>query len=201
MEWLSFFINLFALANPFGVLPVFVSLTQNMDSNLRKRVSILTGISVVCICLIFLLFGSYILSFFGITVYDFQISGGIVLILMGLQMIQGADSPVHHDKDPVKPKQSTSIAVVPLSLPLLSGPGVISAVVSNTNPMTISKLFQFSGSIIMLGIVVTVIFYFCHHLHKILTPSIMKVLVRVMGLIIMCIATELLVEGIKGALF
>jgi len=138
-EYTKLFIGLLALSGPLGILPIFQSLTSQFDPANRKRVADITvGVYVITL-LLFTFLGDNLLGFFGITVPAFRVAGGVLLLLMGLEEMMGgsADEP----QDQSAPARDIKVAIVPLAIPLLAGPGAISAVVIYaqipTNPLAI----------------------------------------------------------------
>lgn len=194
---LQFFIHILALSNPLGALPVFVSVTEGMPSKLKKKIAILTGFTVSVFPVVFLFFGPVVLDFFGITVADFKIAGGLVLVFMGLKMLQGENSSVHHEKIAKDASQSLALAFVPLCMPLLAGPGVLSAVIAKADQSLDTQLLL-SLSCLCLDILVGLLFAMSDKLLNYLKPMVLSVISRVMGLIIMCIAVSMIVSGVKA---
>ena len=193
---IALFIHLFALSNPIGALPVFLSVTSDMSPTTKKQAAILTGLSVALFTLLFLWLGQSMLMFFGITVSDFKVAGGIVLVLMGLHMLQGENSPVHHDAHASDKASSLSVAFVPLCMPMIAGPGVLSTVISAAGS---ASPYVFSAVCVGLGTLVAVLFTLSEWFEAYLSPLLLSVLSRVLGLVIMSIAVSMLISGLKSS--
>ncbi|OHC89084.1 MAG: amino acid transporter, partial [Sideroxydans sp. RIFOXYD2_FULL_59_7] len=122
------FISLFAIIDPVGIIPLIIAFTAGMSAQKRERVGRIASITMFGILLASLLLGEAILSFFGISIHSFRTAGGILLLLMAINMLVGHKEPPTPD-DNSDTDSTQSIAIVPLSTPLLAGPGAISAVI------------------------------------------------------------------------
>jgi len=136
------FIALITMVNPLAVIPSFVALTEGASRRTRASVAFMAGIACVAVLTIFLLAGNYVFQFFGITVPAFQIMGGIIFLTNALRTLLDDDRRAYgaggekrmEDADVVKAEiDPTSIAVVPLAIPMLSGPGAITTVMVLVN--------------------------------------------------------------------
>lgn len=157
--YFKFFIGLFALVNPVGIIPVFISMTSYQTAAARNKTNLTANLSVAIILWISLFLGDTILQLFGISIDSFRIAGGILVVTIAMSMISGK---LGEDKQNKQEKSETavreSIGVVPLALPLMAGPGAISStIVWGTRYHSISYLFGFFGYCIvrfmLLGIV------------------------------------------------
>src|SRR5438874_1923447 len=136
------FATLITMVNPLAVVPSFIALTDRVARSTRARVALVAGIACVIVLAIFLLAGNYVFKFFGITVPAFQIMGGILFLSNALRTLiaddrraysVGADKRME-DHDVVKAEvDPSSIAIVPLAIPMLSGPGAITSVMVLVN--------------------------------------------------------------------
>jgi len=114
------FTTVFVIADPAGNLPVFMSLTARMTPNERKRAAWQATLTSLVVLAVFAFFGQQILRLLGISVASMQISGGLLLLIVAMQLLSG------REEDPGKPG-ATNVALVPLGIPLLAGPGAIAA--------------------------------------------------------------------------
>lgn len=136
----------------------------------------------------------------GITIDSFRVAGGIILFLSGFAMLQSRESPLNHTPaDDVAAEKRTSIAVVPLALPIIIGPGAISTLViaSNDYPELIYKSWL-SILCLGLGLGMMIILYHGATLAKWIGESVIKLITRIMGMLIMAIAAAMLAHGIVG---
>ncbi len=116
----ALYLKIFFMMTPFFIMSVFISMSTDMNKADKKNTIIKMGITVMVACVVFLFFGPYIFSLFGITLDAFKIGAGTVLFLSALDMIRGDSALPEKDL-----KQSKDFAVVPLAIPVVVGPGVI----------------------------------------------------------------------------
>ena len=129
-DYLNSFIALFAVSNPIGNLPIYLGLTADRSPKERQQTIRTASFAFAIILLVSLLMGQTILAAFGISIASFRVAGGFLIFLMGFHMLQGKTSTVSHTKEENQAAQeASSIAIVPLALPLLAGPGTISSVI------------------------------------------------------------------------
>jgi len=136
-EYIKLLAGLLSVVDPIAAIPLFISLTEHRSSAERQRVACVCAMSVGAVLLVALVGGKFLLEFFGISIPSFQIAGGIVVLLMGVSMVKAS-----HDRSRNTPEERAesvdkdSIAVVPMAIPLLSGPGAMSTVIvyHNLNP-------------------------------------------------------------------
>src|SRR5258708_38719673 len=131
------FIALITMVNPLAVIPSFVALTDGVSQRTRANVAFIAGVSCMAVLTLFLLAGTYLFRFFGITVPAFQIMGGVIFLTNAMNTLVADDRRAiamggekrTEDRDVEKAEiDPTSIAVVPLAIPMLSGPGAIATV-------------------------------------------------------------------------
>ncbi|QCI26741.1 YchE family NAAT transporter [Buchnera aphidicola (Thelaxes californica)] len=193
--YINLFFSLFALINPIGMVPIFTAMTYSQSKLERKKINYIANISVFFILSMSLFLGDIVLNFFGISMSAFQISGGILVASIAFSMINGTLTKKNNLK---KQKIITeNIGVVPLAMPLIAGPGSISA--------TIMWGSQHSGIIhTFLGIMIIGVFtFFCWILFQtadtvlnVLGTSGINIITRIMGLLLMALGIELILQGI-----
>ena len=130
MDLLKSFISLLALINPVGAVPFFLSLTSEHSEAERRRTIRTASIAVFCVIAVTTVLGQQIINFFGISVGSLEVGGGIIMLLMAINMLNaqiGNARATPEERDEAESKNS--IAVVPLAIPLLTGPGSISTVI------------------------------------------------------------------------
>ncbi|EIJ71514.1 YchE family NAAT transporter [Pasteurella bettyae] len=197
----KFFLGLVAVINPFGVLPVFVNMTDHLTKAERNHTNFVTSFSVGIILLVSLLFGKMILSLFSISINSFRIAGGILIISIALTMISGklAEEKQNKDEKNTDFSNMSSIAVVPLAMPILAGPGAISSTIvwaSQYNHW--SDWLGFSFAIIIFALLCYGLFRSGPSVVKFLGKTGSNVVTRIMGVILMSLGIESIVVGISN---
>src|ERR1700690_501540 len=132
-EWTGYiklFTTLLAIVNPLGVIPIFVSLTGRLAEEERKRIVRTTSITVAVVLIVATLIGKPLLNFFGVSIASFKVGGGVLLMLMAIDMMQARYNHINQTPEEAEEAgEKASIAVVPIAMPLLAGPGAISTVI------------------------------------------------------------------------
>jgi multiple antibiotic resistance protein len=201
-DLIKFLVAMIIMMNPLGALSIFLQLTNKVSSSKQRKIAIDAALAIAAITLATIWTGKGILSLLGITIPSFRFAGGIILLLMGLSMLQSRESPVSHTtEDDEAAKERESIAVVPLALPIIIGPGAISTLIiaGNDFPQAVNKLFM-SGICVILALSMGIILFFANPIAKLVGTSVIKVVTRIMGMIIMAIAVGMLSEGLIGLL-
>jgi|SRR5664280_65036 len=191
------FLGFFAMLNPIGNAPVFISMVGNADSSIIKKVAFRAVLTAFIIIAIFSLFGHFIFRMFGITLPAFQIAGGIIVFFIGYNLLQGKVSGAQHSKVQVTLRSYEDMAISPLGIPLLAGPGTISTAMNFVGE---GKSFLYTILIVLIFALVCGITYYMFILSKKiadkLSQSIIKVISRIMGLILAVIAVQMFINGI-----
>jgi len=196
----QFIVAMIIMMNPLGSLSVFIDLTKRFPLIYKQKTAVSCTITVVSLMLVSIWLGAGFLDLLGISMPSFRFAGGIILLLIGLSMLQSQESAVSHTpEDDEAAASSRSIAIVPLAIPLIVGPGTISTLViaSIDYPHTPLKLWL-SGWCIILAFCSGLMLYYAHVIHRIVGESIIMVITRIMGMIIMSIAVGMLADGITG---
>lgn len=196
----KFMVAMIIMMNPLGSLSIFLDLTRRFSSSDQKWTAFKCGIAMIVIMILALWVGSEFLDLLGITISSFRFAGGIILLLTGLSMLQSKESPISHTpEDDVAAKDRHSIAIVPLALPIIVGPGAISTLIiaSNDYPDAILKCWLSIGCLV-LAVGMAVILFYGSAIAKFVGDSMIKVITRIMGMIIMAIAVGMLANGLIG---
>nr|WP_290666963.1 MarC family protein [Ardenticatena sp.] len=197
-EYVKLFAGLMAVVSIPGNLPVFLAFTRDLSPAERDRVALLAALTVAIAMLAFNFFGTLILDMFGISIDSFRIAGGILLLMTGLAMMNAGGEPVEPTTNPA---DRVSVGIVPLGIPLLSGPGAMSTVIVYANTLnTPTHRLAVACVIILLASLIFITFRLAHRAGMVLGPTSMQVFNRVMGLILSAIAVEFMMSGI-GAYF
>lgn len=199
-EHIKFIISLFAIVNPIGAIPIYISLTDEYRAEDRARIVRITPVAVVAILLVTLISGEFILRFFGISVDSFRVGGGILLLLMSISMLQARTSRTAHTSDEAEETADReTIAVVPLAIPLLSGPGAISTVIVYAyKAKGISAYLITSAGILLIGLAIYLSLLAAPYIAKKLGRTGINIITRIMGLILAAIAVEFITTGLKN---
>lgn len=199
-EYIKIFIGLLAIVNPFGAITLFISMTANEGFEQRKQTVRNTSVGVVVILLTVLFFGQLLLEFFGISIDSFRVGGGILLLLMAIAMLNAKTSNVKQtEQEAYESIEKESVAIVPLAMPLLAGPGAISTVILASDKGTgIGHYIAISVGIFLLSGIVWLVLSTSGWIAKRLGETGINVFSRIMGLILAAIAIEFIANGIKG---
>jgi multiple antibiotic resistance protein len=197
-EYSKIFITLFAILDPIGMIPIIIAFTMGLTQQKRARVGRMASFSVTAILLTALLIGELVLEFFGISIHSFRVAGGILLLLMAIAMLFGnKDKPSPDNSD--DGEANATLAIVPLSTPLLAGPGAISTIILDAHKGSgIGHYIVLSLEIILLGFIVWLTFLIAPWISKRLGRIGSDVFSRLMGLIIASIAVEFIANGLRG---
>ena len=189
--------TLFTLINPIGIAPLLVVMTERFSKDERVKIAKKGSATALITLLLFAILGSLIFSFFGITLEAFQIMGGILFFRNGLRMLdakvgRSRTTPAEQEES----QESDDIAISPIGIPLIAGPGAITAtmLLSSQTPQIYSYL-TLGLSIMIVLTFVYVILRNGDALMKILGTSIMRIIQRLMGLILLVIAVQFVING------
>ncbi|MBN3519887.1 MarC family protein [Algoriphagus lutimaris] len=193
---LSVFTGFFAIMNPIANVPIFTSLVEDADKETKRKISKKATTVAFLIVFVFVLLGKFIFEIFGITIPAFKITGGLLIFFVGFEMLQSKKSTVKNLKETAFDE---NIAISPLAIPILAGPGTIVTAMN----------FVSSGDFIHIGIVIAVYAIMCILTHwafrlgdKLVLrvgKNVITVIGKIMGLIIAIIGTSMIIEGIKVA--
>lgn len=199
-EYMKMLIGLIAIVNPIGAIPIFISLTSKFDVSERRTVSNIATYSVLIILLLSLFIGEWILNFFGITINSFRVAGGLLILLMAISMMHAKTSGVKHTAEEAEEsEEKDSIAVVPLSTPLLAGPGAISTVILYAKKGIGLRHYLIVGLIILaMSLLVFIAFKIVPYISKYISQTGINIFTRIMGLLLAAISIEFIASGIKG---
>lgn len=200
-EWadlLKLTVALLAIVDPIAAIPLFLSATATDSRTSRKRTAQVVAITVFCVLGVSALIGTEILRFFGISIPSFLIGGGILLLLLAISMLQAQDSRIRQTPDEAEEAaEKDAVAVVPLGIPLLAGPGAISTMIIATHrsPSFFHQLeLLIPAAIIALAVWATLVA--ATRISERLGKTGMNIITRVMGLIIAAIAVEYIYRGL-----
>ena len=194
--FISTFLKMFFIMTPFFVLSVFLTMTQYSTSKEKKALAIKVTISVVVISLILLFFGKHIFTIFGITLDAFRIGAGALLFLTAVELVKGSkDSAKVADKDVLQ------LAVVPLSIPVIVGPGTIGILlVMGATFEDTSSLIMGSLALISAVLVIGFMLYSSSIFERMMGKQGLLVISKITGLILAALSAQIVFTGIKNFL-
>lgn len=197
-DYLKIFIALLAVVDPLVAMPVIVSMTAREDTAELKVLARTVVLTVTTVLLIALYAGQEVLVFFGISINSFRVGGGILLMLMSFSMLQGKISETVRNKEEAKEEDKQN-AVVPLSIPLLAGPGAISTVILYAQKGSgVNHYMMISADIFAVAVILWCVLRATPWLTQRLSQTGINVVIRLMGLILLALAVEFIAGGLKG---
>lgn len=198
-EYTRFFTALLVILDPFIAVPYLLALTEGYSDSERNRVARTAAIAVMTVLMLMALLGESLLHFFGTSLGSFRVGGGIVLFLMALAMLQAQSDPVRTSPNEERSAASrASIAIVPLAIPLLAGPGAMSTVIiamhrSATPYHQALILFV----IALISLLLWLVLRLARPIGALLGEIGLNVINRLFGLILAAIAVEVVANGLK----
>ncbi len=200
MLYVKFFLGLVAIINPIGLLPVFVTLTSHQTEEERNHTGKVANFAVVVILVVTIFIGEHILNMFSISLSAFRIAGGSLIAIIAMSMLQGKLSPVKRNSEEDREAYAMeSVAVVPLALPLMAGPGAISSViVFSSSHDSMTDMIGMSITVVVFGLMSFGLFRMAPIIFKILGTTGINVITRLMGLLMLSIGIEVVAAGLKG---
>lgn len=198
-EYAKMLLGLVAIVNPLGALPIFLSLTSDMDEAKRRSVSNVVVYSVLIILMLVLVIGQWILNFFGITISSFRVAGGLLILLMAISMMHARTSGAKRTREEAEESSKKgSIAVVPLATPLLAGPGAISTIILYAEKSSdLLHYLMMAGVIAGTSCVLFIAFKSLPYFSRYISQTGINIFTRIMGLILASMAIEFIAHGLK----
>lgn len=200
LDLLKPLIALLAIVNPIGAVPFFLAFTQGLGREQRQRTLRISAFSAFCVIAVSGLAGLQIINFFGISIASFQVGGGMLLLLSSLHMLNA--QPAESGKDELAEGQTradagVSVAVVPLTIPLLTGPATISTVVIYAEKTrSLLEHAVLVGYGVVIGLATYAAFAASGRIAKVLGRTGINVMTRLMGLILAALAVEVMATGL-----
>lgn len=211
--YIKFFISLFIIINPIGMIPIFISFTNNQTIAERNRTNIKTNYAVMIILCVSLFFGNYILNIFNISIESFRIAGGLLILKTAISMINGdklsknlsvisknkINSKINHLN---KNTFIQDVSIIPLAIPLIAGPGAISSVIIwSVKYSNFYHLIGFSVTIFLFSFFCWLIFQISPYIIHFINYIYIKIMMRIMGLLLLSLGIEFIIVSIKSILF
>jgi multiple antibiotic resistance protein len=184
------YLTLVVIMDPVGLVPVFIAMTARLDVAARRRAALRAVLAAGALLIGFALIGRFLLEYLHVSVEALSISGGLLLLLVALEMLRGLDSPDAETED---------VALVPLATPLVAGPGAIATIIVLVRQNTEAAERVGVGAGLLLALAtVGIALLAAGWLSRVLPESFVSFLTRVFGLLLSAIAVQLVVDGIRG---
>ncbi|WP_158964380.1 MarC family protein [Chachezhania sediminis] len=199
----KFFGALFAIMNPITNLPIFLSITDGASLAVQRQVAVKVAIYTLIMGGICAVAGTQILKLFGINIEDFRVAGGLVVLMIALNMLHGEQSATHGGSEDEKATfpGADSVAFYPMTFPMIVGPGTITTLVLFAGQAkTVPNLAIFAGIFVGLVAVLFLVFYNAPLLARHLSGTARVIMSRLMGMILTAIAIEMILDGLKTLL-
>jgi multiple antibiotic resistance protein len=193
-------IALFAIVNPIGSVPIFISATEGWEKQARLKTARTVAMTVFIVLGISAFVGDGILDFFGITIPSFQVGGGILLMLISISMMHGKQGGTRQTAEEAQSlAEREVIAIVPLSIPLLAGPGAISSMIlsAQQQPSLLGHVSLLVPVLIIASVIWLILTVADGIAHQLGTIGI-NIVTRLMGIILAAMAVEFIAHGLTG---
>jgi len=192
--------SIFFLVDPFAAIPSFLAITEDAEPKRRKRMARKAALTCFIVLTSFALGGQLIFRMFGITLPAFEVAGGLILLLIGLDMLQAKRSPTQEalgDTEEAAAKEDAGI--VPLGIPMLAGPGAISTVMVLVGQVPVLWHWEMGavlGSIALTSLASFWVLAGAMRVRQVLGETGIRILVRIMGLLLVALAMQFFVNGL-----
>jgi len=196
-EQIKYLVGIFAILNPLGAIPIYLSMMTDRRPEVMHRTALKASVAVLVILTLAIWTGDSLLSFFGIGIPAFRIAGGLLVLLIAIAMFGAKTSPARHtDAEQAEGEAKNDIAVVPLAIPLLAGPGAISlAIVDAHQAGSLPDKIVFSVGIIVVTVIVWLVLRLAEPIGERLGTGGLNIATRVMGLILAAMAVQFMADG------
>jgi multiple antibiotic resistance protein len=199
METLKVFITLLALINPFGAIPMFLSLTAGQSARERHSTINTAAIATAIVVGAAALFGQSLLGVFGISIASLQVGGGILLFILALNMFNAEPGRIRSTpEEQHEAAERSNVAVVPLTIPLLTGPGTVSTVIIHSEQV---QHWWDMVALLMIGAVMGGVVWVCFRMagriSRYAGQTGLNIMTRLMGLVLAALAVEFVAHGVR----
>jgi multiple antibiotic resistance protein len=192
--------SIFFLVDPFAAIPSFLAITESAEPARRKRMARKAALTCFIVLTSFALGGQLIFRMFGITLPAFEVAGGLILLLIGLDMLQAKRSPTQEASGETEEAAAKEDAgIVPLGIPMLAGPGAISSVMVLVGQVPHLWQWQMGAILGAIGITALVSYWVlagAGRVRRVMGETGIRILVRIMGLLLVALAMQFFVNGL-----
>lgn len=192
----------FFVVDPIGVVPLFLAMTANDSIEKMRSMALRASLAGAALLIFFALFGTFLFKLFGVTLPAFRVAGGMLLLLTAFDMVRARPSATRTSEAETKEgAEKDDIAIVPLAIPLLSGPGSIATVMvlmsEGGKEGGFGNTIAVIASVVITFVVTWLLLRAAHHVKKVLGQSGIAIVQRVFGLILAAVAVQFVVDGAK----
>jgi len=198
------FISLMAVLSPIDVIPLYLSLTKDMSREQRHKILLRMTIAVIITLLFFQWTGLFLFTIMGVTLPSFQVAGGLILASMAWSMLHATHSRMQSTQpEDDESHERDDISIVPLAIPMLAGPGAITTIILFTQQHkgTLTGHIQLTSIILATALTLYILFRTAGPIFDKLGVTGTRVATRIMGMLLMALAMEFILRGIKSSLF
>lgn len=196
--FIASFSGLFAIMNPIAMTPFFITITKEADEKVKREVAFKATLVAFIVVAVFVVTGSYLFQFFGITIPGFKIFGGLLISMVGLEMVQSKKPSTKNTKVALK-DFDLGQAISPLATPILAGPGTIVTAMNYVKPDEPITIITTVSSFALVSFLTYLAFRSSDVIVKKIGDNVIQVIAKVMGLIIGVIGIDMFISGIKMA--
>ena len=191
--------SLFVIVDPIATVPAFLAMTPTDSAAQRLQMARLACVVMAGVLLVFSLAGEGFFRLLGVTLPAFQIAGSIVLLLIALDMLKAQRSRVRETREEtIAGSEQEDIAITPLAVPMLAGPGAISTtILLKSQAKDLAQHIALAGCILAIAFITYVIFHIAVHSTRWLSPIAMKLATRIMGLLLAALAVQFMLNALK----
>jgi multiple antibiotic resistance protein len=197
-SYVKVFVAMIVIVNPIGIMPVFVAMTVNQTDAQRHNIARIAAITVLIVLLVSLVLGEKVLEVFGISMAAFKVAGAILIMLNAVAMMQAM--PARDKQTPEEAREAedkASIAVVPLGLPLLAGPGAMSTIlIYASEKKAVPHVLAVCLVVIAVAVTVWIALRIATRIGNRMSTTTLNVATRIMGLLLAALAVEIFSSGI-----
>ena len=196
------FPSLLSIVDPIACVPVFLALVGGEQRVSQRAIAVRASITALTVLMIFAASGTAIFNFFGITIPAFKVAGGILLFTMALEMMRAKTSSVRNTPEETSEAQhKDDVAIVPIGIPLLSGPGAIAtAIMWSARAQAMGEKIALYASIVLVIGIALVTLTFASRVVRFFGKTGINVISRIMGLILAATAAQFVIDGVREAM-
>ena len=197
-DFINDFITIWIIIDPITALPVFIGLTTGLNAATRRRVAAVSTLVSLVVLVFFICLGQIILTALGVSLHSFEVTGGLILFVFAIEMVLGESNKKSSDSE-VKREGPLQLAIYPIAIPNLAGPGAMLTVILRTDNTRVSFLEQ-AHTTVAVALVLAIAFFLlllAGPITKIIGTGGANVIKRIMGMIIAAYAVNLILAGIS----